>query len=239
MFRYLPGLLLVQLVTLTLVWAAGGAALEDILVRAGLPALIVTLATALWFSQIGRVDAERTLGQTRLKHAEEREQLRREALVEAERLKLDAHTTTQRVRLDAERDKARVLDEARMELRREERRVERRANAKVALAFAAATGAGVLMLMTQFLTLGIVTITTAGGAMGGYLLHWRQTRRRIGSLPLVVGAGSASSGTAAKQADAEDAIVADVQTIGRVISRSAGRPAGSGTGSAGGRLAGR
>jgi hypothetical protein len=46
----------------------------------------------------------------------------------------------------------------------------------------AVTGLGVLMLATHMLTLGLLTITTAGGAMGGYLLRWRQSRQAMDRL---------------------------------------------------------
>ena len=178
MFRFLPGLVLVQLVTLALAWASLGAPPPDVALRLGLPALIVAATAAFWFAQLGRLDAERERARTRLEHTEERERLRREALVEAERLKLDARAETDRVRLDAEREKAAVVDAARRESRAEERRIDRRANARVALAFAGAGAAGALMLLTPLVTVGLVTIAATGGGLGGYALRWRQTRSR-------------------------------------------------------------
>ncbi len=63
-----------------------------------------------------------------------------------------------------------------------ERSISRRANLKVGLAFMAVSGLGVLMLVTNMLTLGLLTITTAGGALGGYLLRWRQSRLALDRL---------------------------------------------------------
>ena len=180
MFRFLPGLVLVQLLTLALAWASLGAPLAEVALRLGVPALIVAATAAFWFGQLGRLGAERELARTRLEHAEERERLKRDALVEAERLKLDARAESDRVRLDAEREKAAVVEAARRESRAEERRIDRRANARVALAFAGAAAAGAVMLMTPLVTLGLVTIAATGGGLGGYALRWRQTRARTG-----------------------------------------------------------
>ena len=39
------------------------------------------------------------------------------------------------------------------------------------------------MLLTQFLTLGVVTLTTAGGALGGYLYRGRrESKNRLAKL---------------------------------------------------------
>jgi hypothetical protein len=158
MHRYLPGILIVQIVTLSIFWVSLDASLVDspktLLLQAGVPALLIALVTALWFASIARADAERMTAKLRVNHARDREKLQ----------------------VNAERTKAKLREQAHKEIRKQERRVSRRANFKVGLAFTAATVAGVLMLLTEMLTLGLMTITTAGGAMGGYLLRWRQAR---------------------------------------------------------------
>jgi|GEM_PF-1324101 len=154
MLRYLPGLLLLQLFTLLLFGLNADAGSEALLVRAGLPALAITLITALWFKSLSRADGERDLARTRLDHEREREALQRQAASE---------------RIEVERGAAQTI-------RREERRTSRRANFKVGLAFAATTAIGVLFVLSELVTLGLITLTTGGGAMGGYWLRWRQTR---------------------------------------------------------------
>jgi len=154
MHRYLPGVLLVQVVTLAIFWVSLDVGLNQMLLQAGLPSLLIAFVTALWFASIGRADAERATARLRVDHARDREKLQ----------------------VAAERTKAKVREQAHKEIRKQERRVSRRANFKVGLAFTGATIAGVLMLLTELLTLGLMTITTAGGAMGGYLLRWRQAR---------------------------------------------------------------
>lgn len=174
MFRYLPGLLLVQLVTLLLTLPNLAAEPREIALRAGLPILLVTLLTALWFRSIARADGERDLARTRLEHERERERLERSAASERERLRRDAAS---------EREK--IVRAAETSIRREERRTSRRANVKVGLAFASTAAMGVTMLFVELMTLGLLTLSTGGGALGGYLLRWRQTRdgaRRTGPI---------------------------------------------------------
>ena len=165
MLRYLPGLLLVQLATLGLFALNAGAELDMLALRAGVPALVIALLAALWFRSLSRVDGERDLARSRLEHERERERLRQEAARERDHVTKAAA----REREDAAREAARTVQRA-------ERRTSRRANLKVGLAFAAVGGIGVLFVMSQLLTLGVLTLASGGGALGGYLLRWRQTR---------------------------------------------------------------
>lgn len=165
MLRYLPGLLLVQFVTVALVMLNAGAEPRELALRAGLPALVIALVTALWFRSLSRTDGERDLARTRLEHERERERLQRDA----ERARADLSR-------EAERERVELLREAERTVRREERRVTRRANLQVGLAFAATGGIGVLLLLSELLTLGLLTLSAGGGALGGYVLRWRQTR---------------------------------------------------------------
>lgn len=152
MLRYLPGILIVQLITVAIFWANRTQDLPSLWVSAVLPIGLIGFVTAFWFSSVAKADGERLIGKVRSEHAKEREKLQ----------------------LDAEKDKAKVFKQTQKTIRREERRVGRRANIKVGLAFAGAALAGVVMIITELLTLGLMTITTAGGAMGGYLLRWKQ-----------------------------------------------------------------
>lgn len=166
--RYLPGILLVQIATVALLLAAGPESdARELALRVALPAAVVALVAALWLASVARADAERRIGDTRLEHERERERLRREAESERERL-----------RTEAERTRESALREASEELRRVERRSNRRADAKVALAFAASGGIGVLFVLSELVMLGLLTLSGVGGAVGGYLLRWRQTRSR-------------------------------------------------------------
>lgn len=155
MLRYLPGILLAQIVTLVLFWVNLAVDSPARWVNVALPAGLVTVLTAFWFASIARADAERFSAGLRAEHARDREQLQ----------------------LDAERSRAQIREQAQLAITREHRRIGRRANLKVGLAFAAAGAAGLLLLVTEMLMLGMLTISTTGGAIGGYLLRLRQQRR--------------------------------------------------------------
>ncbi|WP_157736216.1 hypothetical protein [Granulosicoccus antarcticus] len=187
MFRYLPGIVLVQVVTLALFWVNLGATTEDLLLRAGLPAAIIACVTALWLSTLARMDAERGTTQLRDEHATERERLNRE--IERTRSEVMQQASADKAQLQerAHVERERLVKQTHKQLLQRERSISRSANLKVGLAFMAVSSLGVLMLVTNMLTLGILTISTAGGALGGYLLRWRQSRlaldRMSGTLP--------------------------------------------------------
>lgn len=182
MFRYLPGIVLIQVVTLALFWVNQGATTENLLLRAGLPAAIIACVTALWLSTLGRMDGERRNAELREKHANEREQLNREIERTRSEVLQQASADKAQIQERAHVERERLVKQTHKQLMQRERSISRRANFKVALAFMAVSGLGVLMLVTNMLTLGLLTITTAGGALGGYLLRWRQSRLALDRL---------------------------------------------------------
>ncbi len=182
MFRYLPGIVLIQVVTLALFWVNQGATIENLLLRAGLPAAIIACVTALWLSTLGRMDAERRNADLREKHASDREQLNREIERTRSEVLQKASADKAQIQERAHVERERLVNQTHKQLMQRERSISRRANLKVGLAFMAVSGLGVLMLVTNMLTLGLLTITTAGGALGGYLLRWRQSRLALDRL---------------------------------------------------------
>lgn len=182
MFRYLPGILLVQLVTLALFWVNREATVEDLLLRAGLPALIIAFVTALWLSTLGRMEAERRNAELRETHASEREKLNRK--IERTRSEVMQQASADKAQMQerAHAERESLVRKTHKQLMQQERSISRRANVKVGLAFMGVTGLGVLMLITEMMTLGLLTITTAGGALGGYVFRWRQSRGALDRL---------------------------------------------------------
>lgn len=152
MHRYLPGIFLVQVVTAVLLWVNLSGSPRDMAIQFGIPALLITLVTALWFASIARADAERANAKIRLEHARDREKLN----------------------VNAEKTKARIIEKTQKEIRKQEKRIGRKASIKVGLAFFATTIAGVLMLITELFTFGLMTIMTTMGGLGGYLMRARQ-----------------------------------------------------------------
>lgn len=164
--RFLPGILFLQFVTLLVLWfnLAGdqdSGLLEslipdtNLLLRVLLPCLLLGIIGAFWFASISRHAAERAVTRLKDSHAREREKLK----------------------VQVERDRTKMVEQTQKEIRKQTRRVTGKANLKVGLAFAGAAAAGVVLIITELITLGIITMTTAGGAMGGYLMRGRQAKR--------------------------------------------------------------
>ncbi|QLQ31195.1 MAG: hypothetical protein HZT40_05790 [Candidatus Thiothrix singaporensis] len=80
------------------------------------------------------------------------------------------------LRVNAERAKTRLVKQAHKDTIQEVRRTSTQANIKVGMAFAGVAVLGGMLLLTQFLTLGLLTLATAGGAVGGYILRIRQEK---------------------------------------------------------------
>lgn len=166
MFRFLPGIFLVQAATVALVVLTFQVDQQGLWIAAGLMASILGLVTAFWFGSIAEHIGKDALARVQEKHARDRE----------------------RLRVKAEKDKTRVIEQSHKQIAKAASRAHAKANFKVGAAFAAAVGAGVLMLFTQFLTVGLLTLTTAGGALVGYGVRARQElaarkKKTAGSLP--------------------------------------------------------
>jgi hypothetical protein len=152
MFQFLAGILLIQAATALLILLAG----RDAQTLAGwLPVIVasamVALIAAFWFASLAARRNHAALERLRAEFAREREHLR----------------------VVAEREKTRLVRQNQKTLTRETRRVESRANTKVGVVVASAAGLGLLMVVANFVTLGLLTLTGAGAALGGYLVHRR------------------------------------------------------------------
>jgi len=162
MLRFLPGVLLLQLATLVLLWLNLSSWRDlplipetALLLTVLLPCALLGLLTAFWFSAVARQANERALGKLREAHARER----------------------QKIEVRAERDKTRLVEKTQKEIKKETRRVNTKANMKVGLSLMGVAVAGVVMIITELITLGMMTLTTAGGALGGYLFRGKPVRQ--------------------------------------------------------------
>ena len=90
---------------------------------------------------------------------------------EIERLRSEFASEREALRVKAERDKTREVRRSHKVIASETRRVTAKANFKVGAAMTGAVAVGALMMLTNFFTLGLVLLTGAGGALGGYLLR--------------------------------------------------------------------
>ena len=180
LIRYLPGILLLQILTVVLVLLVLRSRQEWLWMSAGLLALLIALLFNFWFQSIAEHERKDAIAELRQEFAVEREKLR----------------------LAAERTKARVLQETHRQIVRETNRAHARANFKVGAMLVGVMAAGGLLLFSQFVTLGLLTVATAGGALAGYLARVQQERRRLQRLPGPPAAGEvlpAAEGAARKR----------------------------------------
>jgi hypothetical protein len=150
------GLVLIQIVTGLLVygwWRTGSA---DATLTFGALAVASALFAALWLASVARSHSAEAV-------------LRAEGLLARER---ERH-----LRLTAE-ERTKAVERARRQVDRETQRIRSRSNVKLYSAFAGIAGLGALLLLTQFLSLGVLLISSSGGAIAGYLLRARQEARR-------------------------------------------------------------
>ena len=151
--KFLLGILLVQLITAILISISpinfdNTTAFLQLIT----PLFFVALMLAFWFSSLSASFQKETEHKLNSKFAKEREKLK----------------------VKAERDKIKVVKEAQKEIATEAKMTHAKANFKVGMAFAGVMGVGALFIFAQLITVGLLTLTTTVGAMGGY--YWRGKR---------------------------------------------------------------
>jgi hypothetical protein len=156
MFKFLPGILLIQIATSALVFILLKTSVEDFQVIAvALLSLVISLFGAFWFASIAQNLHKDALEKTRQVHAQEREDLL----------------------VDTERQKAEMLKQTHTQIVKETNRAHAKANLKVGAMFTAAVGVSAVFMFAQFITVGLIMLGTTGGALSGYLARVRQDRR--------------------------------------------------------------
>ncbi len=151
MIKYLLGIILVQIATVILVLLAPDLKGAGFL-RLAVPLLFIGFVAAFWFSSLAHHLRKDELLKAKERFAKEREHLM----------------------VNAERAKTRVIKQAHKDIAKEAKVTHAKANFKVGATFAGAIGLGALLLITQFLTVGLLLLTTSGGALAGY---WYRGRR--------------------------------------------------------------
>ena len=152
MLRFFLGLLLAQLIIAVLVhFSPVTSLLEKSMLVLFIILLLATVIT-LWFGTISRHLADQRIANLKQQFASEREKFN----------------------ISAERAQKKLIKKTQKEIESERRKQSTRANLKVGGAVAVAAGFGVVMLLSQFFTLGLLTLTTVGGAAGGYLARSRR-----------------------------------------------------------------
>lgn len=156
MLKFLPGLLLLELMTVSLILLAPENLHGWGWLRLIIPLIIIATLMALWFSAMSNQQRKDEMMRLQASHAREREQ----------------------IKLNAERAKHQVTKDAQKQVQQEIKRTTAQANFKVGLAVAGAASLGGFLLLTQFVSLGILILGTAGGTLGGYLLRLKQEKHQ-------------------------------------------------------------
>ncbi|HPY39738.1 MAG TPA: hypothetical protein PLM98_04405 [Thiolinea sp.] len=155
MLKFLPGLLLLELITVSLMLLAPENLAGWGWLRLLIPLAIIASLMALWFSAMSNQQRKDEIMRLQENHARERE----------------------KIKVNAERAKHQVTKDAQKQVQQEIKRTTAQANFKVGLAVAGAAGVGGLLLLTQFVSIGILLLGTAGGTLGGYLLRLKQEKQ--------------------------------------------------------------
>jgi len=150
--KYLVGAFLLQGATVLLVMTTQDADLQKSgwqLVSIG---VLIGLIAALWFSAIASYASQQSFARASEKFNRQRDRLR------------------QRV----DKEKTREIKDGHRQVLRETRRLQNRSTLKLGLAMTGVAGLGVLLLFTQFMTLGLLAVSATGGALLGYGIRARQ-----------------------------------------------------------------
>ncbi len=155
MFKFLPGILLVQIVTAGLVLISLRWWQEPLLIIVAVAfGIIIAILTTFWFGSIASSLQQFNQAKLQEKHAQDREKIIRRA----------------------EREKAKVTSKSHQQREKFAQQASAKANFKVGAAFAAAVGAGGLMIFSQLVTVGALVLIASGSGLAGYLLRMRQDR---------------------------------------------------------------
>ena len=157
MLRFFLGLTLAQIAIAALVYFYPGNTGFEKLIALAFMIILLSTVISLWFSTVARQLADKRVSVLKEKFTAEREKINK----------------------TAERAKDQLVKKTNKQIEVEARRAKTKANIKVGSAIAVAAGFGVMMLLSQFVTLGLLTLTTAGGAVGGYLVRSRKEQEAL------------------------------------------------------------
>ena len=151
-FKFFLGIVLVELISIVLFAISPQTFDEMGALRLVVPLFFVAIMVAFWLSSLSEHFHKDREHEIKDSFAKEREELR----------------------VKAEKEKIKVVKQAQKEIAKEAKLTHAKANFKVGAAFAGVLGVGILFMLAQFVTAGLLTMTAAGGAIGGY--YWRGKR---------------------------------------------------------------
>ncbi|MGB5438529.1 MAG: hypothetical protein WBN57_10585 [Gammaproteobacteria bacterium] len=150
--KFLAGIFLLQGATALLLMTAQDADLQKSGWLVGSLGVLIGVIAALWFSSIAS-------------HASQHSYVRASEKFNRQR---------DRIRQQADKEKTKEIRNSHQQILRESRRLRGRSTLKLGAALTGVAGLGVLLLFTQFMTLGLLAVSATGGAMLGYGIRARQ-----------------------------------------------------------------
>jgi len=150
--KFLVGIFLLQGTTALLLMMAQEADLHRTGWLIGLLGLLIGVIAALWFSTISSHASQHSLIRASEKYNRQRDRIRRQA----------------------EKEKTQEIRNSHQQVLRETRRLQKRSTLKLGAAMTGLAGLGVMLLFTQFMTLGLLAVSATGGALLGYGIRSRQ-----------------------------------------------------------------
>jgi hypothetical protein len=154
LIKFLLGILLLQGVTALLVVTALKSDLPQTWPLFAALGATVGVLVALWFTSIADSARHQSLAKAKELFSRERE----------------------KIRVRAEQDKAKEVKNTQRAAAKTQRFAGLAISPKTGIAIGGAVGLGVAMMVAQFVTLGFLTLATAGGAVLGYGARVRQER---------------------------------------------------------------
>jgi len=153
MFRFLPGIIVIQIISASLAYIAINWSLDaQQIILLCVFSVIIAILTTFWFGSIAHQTHQSGYAKLKEKHAKDREKLL----------------------LKAEREKARIHSKKSKEIDSTAKSAIAKANFKVGLAVAAAVGVGGIMIMSQLVTVGMMMFVASGSGLAGYLARSKQ-----------------------------------------------------------------
>ena len=174
MLKFLGAILLVQVasVTIVLLFPTDFSMLG--ITRLIIPLLIIALMASFWFVSLSNYFHKDAEDKIKIAFEQEKMRINNEFAKEKDKIKSEFASEKEKIKVDAEKEKIKVIKEAQQNITLESTKTHAKANFKVGASVAGVIAVGGLFVFTQMITVGLLALTTAGGALGGYYYKGRR-----------------------------------------------------------------
>ena len=185
MLKFLGAIVLIQIATVTIVLLFPTDLSLLGISRLAIPLLIISLMASFWFVSLSNYfhkDSEDKIKRAFEKEKEkilkqfttEKEKIQNKFVSEKEKIQTQFASEREKIKVDAEKEKIKVIKEAQESITHEATKTHAKANFKVGASVAGVIAVGGLFVFAQMITVGLLALTTAGGALGGYYYKGRR-----------------------------------------------------------------